>query len=104
MIIIDASDQIRIGRAQNFLEKEHVDRIFGWYNDFRDVENHTKVVSLEEIRAKDYNLNIPLHVEKITKTNLPTLEGALLQLEIAAKEAWEAEERFKLLLKEFKLL
>jgi len=104
IIIIDASDQVRIGRAQNFLEKEHVDRIIGWYNDFRDVENYTKVISLEEIQAKDYNLNIPLYIEKITENNLPTLDEAISQLDLAAKQVWEAEDKFKKLLTDFGLI
>lgn len=104
ILIIDASDQIRVGRAQNFLEQEHVDRIYGWYSNFEDVENHAKVVTMEEIRTKEYNLNIPLYIEKITADNLPTLEESLSQLEIAAKEVWEAEDKFKILLKQFDLL
>ena len=103
VLIIDASDQIRVGRAQNFLEKEHVDRIYGWYTNFADVDNHAKVVSLEEIRMKEYNLNIPLYIEKITENNLPTLEESLIQLEKAANDAWEAEDKFKGLLKQFGL-
>ncbi|MDP1622146.1 MAG: N-6 DNA methylase [Bacteroidales bacterium] len=104
IIIIDASDQVRIGRAQNFLEKEHVERIFEWYNNYLDVENHVRVISHEEIRSKDYNLNIPLYIEKIIKDDLPTLEEALLQLEHAANEAWQAEDKFNVLLKQFGLI
>lgn len=92
---------MRKGRAQNTLEEEHINTIFGWYSDFRDVKNHVKVASIEDVRSNDYNLNIPLYVEKEVVDNLPTLEEAKDQLRIAAKEAREAEERFIQLLKEF---
>lgn len=101
VLFIDGSDQIRTGRAQNFLEPEHVNRIHQWYLDYQDVENYVKVVALEEIAENDYNLNIPLYVEKIIEDNLPTVEEALADLKKAWAASQQAEERFKNLLKEF---
>lgn len=102
ILFIDASDQIRVGRAQNFLEPEHVNRIFKWYSDFQDVENYVKVASFAEIEANDFNLNIPLYVEKIIEDNLPTVEEALKDLKIAWEECQKAEIKFQEKLKEFK--
>lgn len=104
VLFIDAADQVRTGRAQNFLEPAHVDRIYNWYTDGKDVVNNVRMVPLSEIADKDYNLNIPLYIEKEVKDNLPTMQEALAQLEAAAAEAWKAEDRFKKLLKEFDLL
>ena len=100
-IFIDAADQVRKGRAQNTLEPEHIQTIYQWYRDFKDVKNHAKVVTLAEIETNNFNLNIPLYVEKEMEDNLPTLEEAKAQLKVAMQEAWEAEERFKQLLTEF---
>lgn len=100
-IFIDAADQVRKGRAQNTLEPEHIQTIYQWYRDFKDVKNHVKIVTLAEVEANNFNLNIPLYVEKEIEDNLPTLEGAKAQLKVAMQEAWEAEERFKQLLTEF---
>lgn len=102
ILFIDASDQIRVGRAQNFLEPEHVNRIFKWYSDFQDVENYVKAASFAEIEANDFNLNIPLYVEKIIEDNLPTVEEALKDLKIAWEECQKAEIKFQEKLKEFK--
>ena len=101
VLFIDASDQIRIGRAQNFLEEEHVNQIFQWYQNYEDVENYVKVVSMEEIAENDYNLNIPLYVEKIIEDNLPSVEEAMADLKQAWNEAQNAEFVFKRKLKEF---
>lgn len=100
-LFIDAADQVKKGRAQNTLEPEHIETIYKWYSDFEDVKNHAKVVGIEEIKANNYNLNIPLYVEKEMTDNLPTLEEAKAQLKIAIEEAQEAEERFIHLLNEF---
>lgn len=101
VVFIDASDQIRVGRAQNFLEPDHVDRIFKWYKSFKDVENYVKVASLEEIKENDYNLNIPLYVEKIIEDNLPSVEEALADLKKAWDASLKAEEKFKKVLEGF---
>jgi type I restriction enzyme M protein len=104
VLFVDGSDQIRVGRAQNFLEKRHVDTVYGWYNRFEDVPNSARVVGLPEIAEKEYNLNIPLYIEKEVTDDLPSMEEAVAQLEHAAEEAWKAEELFIDQLKHFKLL
>jgi type I restriction enzyme M protein len=101
VLFIDASEQIRVGRAQNFLEKEHVERIYGWYRAGEDVENHVKVASMEDIAENDYNLNIPLYVEKIIEDDLPTVEEALSDLKLAWTECQRAEDELKTKLREF---
>ena len=101
VIFIDASDQIRVGRAQNYLEYENISQIFDWLKDYEDVENYVKIASLEEIEENDYNLNIPLYVEKIIEDNLPSVEEALTNLKSAWNESQKAEEDFKRILNQF---
>ena len=101
VVFIDAANQVRVGRAQNFLEPNHVQQIYSWYSDFEDIENHVKVASLKDIKENDYNLNIPLYVEKIIEDNLPSVEEAMGDLKTAWEESLKAEERFKTILKRF---
>lgn len=101
VLFVDASDQIRVGRAQNYLEQEHVNQIFEWYRDYKDVENYVKVSSYKELEENDFNLNIPLYVEKIIEDNLPTVEEALADLKEAWEESLKAEEKFKEKLNQF---
>ena len=101
ILFIDASDQIRVGRAQNYLEAEHIERIFRWYRDFEDVENYAKIASHDDLVENDFNLNIPLYVEKIIEDNLPSVEEALADLKLAWQDSLDAEKAFKTVLKEF---
>jgi type I restriction enzyme M protein len=101
ILFIDASDKIRVGRAQNFLMPEHVTQIYHWYKDFEDVENYVKLASHEEVKENDYNLNIPLYVEKIIEDNLPSVEEALADLKEAWNQSLKAENRFKKILADF---
>jgi type I restriction enzyme M protein len=101
VLFIDGSDQVRVGRAQNYLEQEHINQLFQWYNDNTDVENYVKVASMNDIEENDFNLNIPLYVEKIIEDNLPSVEEALADLKISWAESQKAEKKFKTILKEF---
>ena len=101
VLFIDASEQVRVGRAQNYLEPEHVNQIFDWYKAFAYVENYVKVASLEDLKENDFNLNIPLYVEKIIEDKLPSVEEALADLKTAWNASLQAEEKFKSLLHEF---
>ena len=56
---------------------------------------------MEEIIENDYNLNIPLYVEKIIEDNLPSVEEAMSDLKDAWKKAQLAEKNFKDKLREF---
>ncbi|MAO52773.1 MAG: DNA methylase [Pusillimonas sp.] len=101
VLFIDGSDQVRVGRAQNYLEPEHVQQLLDWYTAYEDVENYVKVASKTDLKENDYNLNIPLYVEKIIEDNLPSVEEALSDLKTAWDESLKAEEKFKTILNKF---
>jgi type I restriction enzyme M protein len=101
VLFIDASEQVRVGRAQSYLEPEHVNQIFEWFNNFDDVENYVKVASKEDLKENNYNLNILLYVEKIIEDNLPSVEEALSDLKTSWNDSLEAEDNFKKILKNF---
>lgn len=104
ILIIDASKQLKRGRNQNMLEPQHIEHIYTLYRDYRDVPGETKVVTLDEVAANDYNLNIPLYVEPVDEEDTLTVEQALADLKVAYAEACEAEERLAELLKKEGLL
>ncbi len=101
VLFIDGSDQIRVGRAQNYLEPEHVQQLFTWFQEGAEVENYVYLAEMAEIQENDFNLNIPLYVEKIIEDNLPSVEEALTNLKQAWFESQKAEEKFKSILKGF---
>ena len=101
VLFIDASDQIRVGRAQNFLEPDHVNQIFHWFTAYTDVENCVKVATIDDIQENDCNLNIPLYVEKIIEDNLPSVKEAMSELKVAWEESLKAEEKFNNILQRF---
>jgi len=72
-----------------------VNQIFNRFNAFEGVENYVKVATQDDLKENDYNLNIPLYVEKIIEDNLLLVEEALADLKTAWNESLQAEEKFK---------
>ena len=56
------------------------------------------MVTLDEIAANDWNLNIPRYVEPVIEEETVSVEEALKQLQQALEEAYAAENRLKELL------
>ena len=100
-MFIDASDQIGVGQAQNFLEPEHVQQIYSWYQNYTDVETYVKVTTHDDLKENDFNLHIPLYVEKTMEDNLPKIEEAISELKTAWQASLDAEKKFKSVLEKF---
>jgi type I restriction enzyme M protein len=104
VLIIDASKEFKVGRAQNELLPDHVNRIHGWYQEFKDVEPAARVVPLEEIAANDHNLNISLYIQPKDDQPVISVEEAMTKLRESAVAAFAAEDRLIALLKREGLL
>ncbi|RLI46645.1 SAM-dependent DNA methyltransferase [Candidatus Bathyarchaeota archaeon] len=91
ILFINASEEYETHpeiRRLNRLGDDNIKRIVEAYRRFEDVEGFVKVVSVEEIRANDYNLNVTLYV-------FPKLEEEEIDLaaEVKEFERIEAEEK-----------
>ena len=104
VLIVDASREFKSGRAQNELLPEHVDRVYGWYKAYKDVDGVARVITLDEIAANDHNLNIPRYVAPKDDRKVLTVEQATQQLRESALAAFEAEDRLIEVLKREGLL
>jgi type I restriction enzyme M protein len=62
ILFINAVNEVTRERAQSFLTDEHLQRVVRAYQEFKDEPGFTCVVPIEEIRAKEGNLSIPLYV------------------------------------------
>ncbi len=58
VLFINADREYHEGRAQNYLLPEHMDKIAATYEQWREMPGYSKIVSRDDIRKNDYNLNI----------------------------------------------
>jgi len=104
VLFIDASAQYKPGRNQNEMLDTHVEQISEWYESYSDIDGISKVVSLDDIKEEDYNLNISLYVKPVIQEDPVTVREALSNLKTATDELVVAEARFRELLNEMEVL
>ena len=65
VLFVDAAQEgsFRPGKARNYIDREHIDRIVEAYQAFEDVERFAHVADNDEIEANDFNLNISRYVD-----------------------------------------
>lgn len=95
VLLVDASELFRKGRAQNFLEPQQAEEILGLVHIFSNVENRAKVVSLEEIQQEDWTLNISRYVLPPIAEDIPPLDEAITDFKAALEKVREAEEHLR---------
>ena len=64
VILIDGSTLYTAQRAQNIMTDENVEAAYKLYADYQDVIDLAKVVTIEEIAAKDFTLSVNSYIEK----------------------------------------
>lgn len=100
VLIIDAAELFRKGRAQNFLDPAHADQIVTWAKDFEDVEDRARVVTIDEIEEEEWTLNIPRYVLPRIGESTPPLPDAVAALREALAKVRAAEDRLGQVLNE----
>ena len=87
------------GKNQNKLRQKDIDKIVNAYRQYRAVEKYCRPVSLDEIRANDYNLNITRYID-ITEEEEPVdVQAILVQLKELKKERSAVEKKMNQFLK-----
>jgi type I restriction enzyme M protein len=58
VLFINADAEFHAGRAQNYLRPEHIEKITSAFDAFEDIPGYAAVVTREDIKSNDWNLNI----------------------------------------------
>jgi type I restriction enzyme M protein len=108
VIIIDASREYLEGKAQNSLRPEDVARIARTHKaaleQQTEVENYCRVVTLDEIRGNDGNLNIARYIDNGDTEETVDVAATLVQLQALAEEDAQIDARLNGYLAELGLL
>ncbi len=93
IIFINASNEYEKHpdvRRLNRLGEKHIRKIVDVYRKFEDIDGFARVVSLEEIKEKDYNLNVSLYV-------FPVVEEEKIELAKELEDFKKIEEKEKII-------
>ncbi|HEX7544835.1 MAG TPA: class I SAM-dependent DNA methyltransferase [Candidatus Limnocylindrales bacterium] len=91
VLFINADRDYREGRAQNYLEAEHVEKIVSGFYAFKESEKFARVVSRAELAESDDNLNIRRYVDTTPEPEPQDvrahLHGGIPRREVETKSA-----------------
>jgi type I restriction enzyme M protein len=87
-------------RKLNRLGEEHIKKIAEAYRNFREAKGFARVVSLDEVRENDYNLNVTLYVFPEEKVEEIDVEKEWEELRRIEGEIDKVEEKIQGFLKE----
>lgn len=97
ILMVDGSKILTVKRAQNVLSDSDIDRLYQLYLDYSDIENYSKVVSLEEIKDKSFDLSPNKYVD-YHKEEIRPYDDVLNDFRLAYSRMIEAEKKFKTLI------
>ena len=97
--LIDASNIYTPKRAQNIMTDVDIQQVCDLYADYKDVIEKCKIVTLDDIKAKDYTLSVNSYIEKKQQE---TIDPAVVKKEFleALSAVTTAEDKLKRLLVE----
>jgi len=88
------------GKKQNKLRKEDIAKIVNAYRNYSSIEKYCRPVSLDEIRANDYNLNITRYIDTTEEEEPIDVQDVLNQLKELKKERSDIEQKMNRYLNE----
>ena len=95
--MIDASGIYTPQRAQNIMTEDNVQEVFRLYESYENVVERAKIVTLEEVRRRDYSLAVNQYIERKEQEKVVPSEVRRQYFE-ALEEVYRAEERMRKLL------
>jgi type I restriction enzyme M protein len=77
IIFINAELEYEEGKNQNKLRDTDIEKILATFNDYKAVKRYSKIVTLEEIKENDFNLNIRRYADTSPPAETFDVDGIL---------------------------
>ena len=94
---IENEDIVLYARAERFLEENDIDRLYSLYQNYSDEEDYSRIVTLQEIRDKEYNLS-PNRYVVYHKEEIRPYAEVLAEFKQAYEDVKRLENEFSLLI------
>ncbi|MCM8829499.1 MAG: type I restriction-modification system subunit M [Candidatus Omnitrophica bacterium] len=101
ILLINASKEFIPGKAQNFLGKEHIEKIVKTYKEFKEIEKFSRIINRKEIEEVDYNLSPSRFISVFEEENYRDIKEIKDELRDLEKEREEIERRVNKILDMF---
>ena len=97
VLFINAAEHFVKDKRQNRLSPEHIEKIISTYQFRTEEERYSKCISMDDISANDYNLNISRYVSTAVpeeEIDLSSVHAELVKVDAQIKTATEKHNAF----------
>jgi type I restriction enzyme M protein len=97
VLFINAAEHFEKGKRQNQLTEAHIDKIVATYQFRKEEPRYSKRVTMEDIAANDYNLNISRYISTAQaeeEIDLAATHAELVKIEAAIQAATKKHNKF----------
>jgi len=103
ILLINATKEFVAGKPQNTLGKENIKKITDVYKDFKEVENLSKIISLDEVEKNDYNLSPSRYISIAEDEKYRPIEEIAKDLKEIEDKRQKVDEKINEILRKIKL-
>lgn len=93
VFFIAAESEFQEGKNQNTLRSENIEKIVKVFGQYEDVEKYARVVTLEEIKNNDYNLNITRYIDKSEEEEQVDIECVIKEISDLERKQVDIKEK-----------
>jgi type I restriction enzyme M protein len=79
ILFINGANEIVRQNAMAFLSNDNIKTLFNLYCEFKDIPGKARVAFLQEVREKNYSLNIPYYIQKWDSGEIKETSEALIR-------------------------
>lgn len=103
IFFIDASRDFQEGKNQNVLRDEDVEKIVSTFDNYEEIEKYSRIVTLDEIKENEYNLNIPRYVDTYEEEEEIDIHAVMAEIKKLEDERAKLDKEIEAYLKELGL-
>lgn len=100
ILFIEASREFERGKNQNKLTEENINKIIDTYANRKEIEKYSKLVSLDDIKENEYNLNITRYVDTFEDEEVIDIDVINAELKELNKQIAEVEKEIEQMISE----
>lgn len=100
VLFIEASREFEKGKNQNKLTEDNINKIIDTYTNRKEIEKYSQLVSLEQIKENEYNLNITRYVDTFEDEPEIDIEAVNKELNELNKQILEVEKEIEEMIKD----
>ena len=104
VLFIDANKEFEKSKKQNTLTDQHIEKIINTYQDRKEIEKYSKIVTFDMIETNSYNLNIPRYVDTSEEEEKLDLQKIVDKYKSLKQQDQEVDIKLKLMCKELDTL